>query len=182
MITMERTIAPTLTNTSRELLFTRVFWAPREVVFNAWTDPEQISRWWGPHDMTDPICDMDVRPGGAWRIVMRSSDGTEYPLTGTFAEIDPPERLVLTMNTVEHPAEWYAAMDEALGDAAHEDHLNIRLIVTFHEEEDLLGKRTTLTIRQRFLTAAVRDAYARSGARQGWGQSLDRLEELLMKG
>jgi uncharacterized protein YndB with AHSA1/START domain len=179
---MERTIAPERISTERELRFSRVFWAPRQLVFDAWTDPERLARWWGPNEMTNPVCEMDPRVGGAWRIVMRTPDGTEYPMSGTILEIDAPERLVLSMSLHEHPAEWQAALREALGDAAHDPHREIRMVVTFHEEEDLLGARTAITIRQRFATAAERDAYERLGARQGWGQSLDRLEELLMKG
>lgn len=179
---MEQTIAPVQTHTTRELLFTRVFWAPRQLVFEAWTDPERLARWWGPNEMTNPVCEMDLREGGAWRIVMRTPEGLEYPMRGTVIEIDAPERLVLSMSTMEHPPEWHAALREAMADEPYEEGQDIRMIVTFQEEEDLLGARTTLTIRQRFATAAERDAYARLGARQGWGQSLDRLEELLMKG
>jgi uncharacterized protein YndB with AHSA1/START domain len=175
---MEHTIAPERISTSRELHFSRVFWAPRQLVFDAWTDPERLARWWGPNEMTNPVCEMDLRVGGAWRIVMRTPDGTEYPMSGTILEIDAPERLVLSMSLHEHPEEWQAALREVLNDEAHE----IRLVVTFQEDEDFLGARTTITMRQRFATANERDAYERLGARQGWGQSLDRLEELLTKG
>jgi uncharacterized protein YndB with AHSA1/START domain len=151
-------------------------------VFEAWTDPLRLARWWGPNEMTNPVCEMDLRVGGAWRIVMRTPEGMEYPMSGTVLEIDAPERLVLSMSTHDHPPEWHAAFREALGDQADEAGRAIRLVVTFQEDEDLLGARTTLTIRQRSATVGERDAYERMGARQGWGQSLDRLEELLMKG
>jgi uncharacterized protein YndB with AHSA1/START domain len=59
-----------------------------------WTDPHHVAQWWGPHGFTNPVCEMDVRPGGALRIVMRAPDGTDYPMTETFREIAAPERLV----------------------------------------------------------------------------------------
>ncbi|HMC97028.1 MAG TPA: SRPBCC domain-containing protein, partial [Flavobacteriales bacterium] len=56
-------------DTDREFVISRVFHAPRALVFEAWTDPLRMARWWGPHQMTNPVCEMDVRPGGKWRIV-----------------------------------------------------------------------------------------------------------------
>ena len=78
----------------RELVITRVYDAPRELVFRAWTDPKHMARWWGPKHFTNRVEQMDVRPGGAWRIVMCAPDGSEYPAQGVYREIVPPERLV----------------------------------------------------------------------------------------
>src|SRR3989454_11307482 len=80
----------------RELVFTRVLSAPRSRVFTAWTDPKHVAPWWGPHGVTNPVCELDVRPGGAIRSHMRGPDGTGYPMTGGYQEIVEPERLVLT--------------------------------------------------------------------------------------
>ena len=80
----------------REVVITRVFDAPRSLVFKAWTDPEHMARWWGPRGFTNPICELDARVGGAWRIVMRSPAGIEYPCGGVYREIVEPERLVFT--------------------------------------------------------------------------------------
>jgi len=80
----------------RELVFTRVLSAPRSRVFTAWTDPKHVAPWWGPHGFTNPVCELDVRPGGAIRIHMRGPDGTVYPMTGVCREIVEPERLVFT--------------------------------------------------------------------------------------
>jgi len=80
----------------RELFITRTFDAPRRLVFQAWTDPKQLAQWWGPHGFTNPICELDVRPGGAIRIHMRGPDGAVYPMTGVYREIVAPERLVFT--------------------------------------------------------------------------------------
>jgi hypothetical protein len=66
----------------REVVITRLFDAPPEVVFAAWTDPEQLARWWGPDGFTNPVCELGVRLNGAWHIVMRAPDGTEYPCRG----------------------------------------------------------------------------------------------------
>ncbi len=75
-------------NTSgREFIISREFAAPRQLVWQAWTDAEQMARWWGPQVGTNPVCEMDVRPGGAYRIVMRMPDGDEYPLEGIFREV-----------------------------------------------------------------------------------------------
>ncbi|MDQ6651767.1 MAG: SRPBCC domain-containing protein, partial [Acidobacteriota bacterium] len=81
---------------SRVLVITRAFDAPRELVFKAWTDPKHVSRWWGPHGFTNPVCELDVRPGGAIRIDMRGPDSTVYPMTGVYQEIVESERLVFT--------------------------------------------------------------------------------------
>ena len=82
--------------TERELDITRVFDAPREVGWKAWTDPKKMAQWWGPHGFTNPVCELDARPGGQIRVDMRGPDGTVYPMTGVYREITPPERLVFT--------------------------------------------------------------------------------------
>ena len=81
---------------TRELTITRVLDAPRSLVFRMWTEAEHMARWWGPKGFTNPVCEVDARPGGAIRIHMRGPDGTIYPMTGTFEEIVPPHRLVFT--------------------------------------------------------------------------------------
>src|SRR5260370_32009472 len=83
-------------NEEHELVLTRVFDAPRELVFKVWTDPKHVARWWGPHRFTNPVCELDLRPGGAILIHIRSPDGIVYPMTGVFQEVVPPERLVFT--------------------------------------------------------------------------------------
>src|SRR6266700_4700312 len=80
----------------RELVITRIFDAPRELVFKVWTDPKHMAQWWGPQGFTNPVCEIDVRPGGALRIVMRAPVGAQHPMRGVFREILEPERLVFT--------------------------------------------------------------------------------------
>ena len=82
----------------REFVITRVFDAPRSLVFKMWTDPKHMAHWWGPKGFTNPVCEMDVRPGGAWRIVMRGPDGGEHPAKGVYREVVAPGRLVMTID------------------------------------------------------------------------------------
>jgi len=80
----------------RELTYERVFHAPRERVFEAWTKPEVLSRWWGPGDATAPEVSLDLREGGEWMTVIRFPSGSEHHIAGVYREIDPPSRLVFT--------------------------------------------------------------------------------------
>lgn len=79
-----------------ELNLTRVFAAPRELVFKLWTDPRHLVHWWGPRGFRTLSCDLDLRPGGAWRIHSRAPDGMKFSSYGVFQEIAAPERLVFT--------------------------------------------------------------------------------------
>jgi uncharacterized protein YndB with AHSA1/START domain len=135
-----------------ELLITRVFDAPRALVFKAWTQPEHLMQWWGPKGYTTPTCEMDVRAGGALRLCMRSPDGNDFWVRGIFREVVAPERLVFT------------ATDNA--DAATETVIT----ATFADE----GEKTRLTIHQTFRKAEVA-----KGAKEGWTSSLERLAEYL---
>jgi len=138
----------------RTLVITRIFDAPRSLVFNAWTEPAHRMRWWGLKGFTVTSCEMDLRPGGAWRLSMRSPEGREDRQVGIFREIVPPERLVFTY-----------AFEDAAGNLGHET----LVTVTFAEHE---GK-TKLTVNQAvFETLAVRNDHVR-----GWGEALDRLAE-----
>jgi uncharacterized protein YndB with AHSA1/START domain len=78
----------------RELVITRVFDAPRRLVFEAWTKPEHLALWWGPKGFTLPVCEMEFRAGGRFRLVMRGPDGKDYPFQGAYLEIVEPERIV----------------------------------------------------------------------------------------
>ena len=80
----------------RELVVTRVFAAPRGLVFAAWTEPEHLKRWWGPKSFTMPYCEIDLRPGGVFLRCMRSPEGRDFWVTGVFREVVVPEKLVFT--------------------------------------------------------------------------------------
>jgi len=143
----------------RTVVITRVFDAPRELVFKAWTDPVHLARWWGPKGFTNPICEVDLRVGGALRIVMRAPDGAEHPMTGVFREIDPPARLVFDNVAIDRE-------DKVL--------LEGLTMVTFAEHGT---GGTKLTVESR---AVARVDYAwrmLEGMETGWTQSIDRLGE-----
>ena len=143
-----------------DLTFTRILNAPRELVFKAWTDPKQMAQWWGPRVFTNPVCEMDVRPGGVWRFVMHSPDGTDYDNKVVFVEVARPERLVY---------------DHGPGDES--DSPQFRVTVTFEQE----GGKTRLTLRLVFASAAERDRAVEFGALEGGNQTLERLAEHLAK-
>ncbi len=139
------------------LVLTRMFDAPRELVFRAWTDEKQLAQWWGPHYFTNPVCKLDVRKGGAIHIDMRGPDGTVYPMFGTFHEIAPPERLVFTSTAIDGK-------------------LEILNTITF---DDVEGK-TRLTVKALVVKAEAEAEFAIAGMKQGWTESLERLGERLM--
>ena len=140
----------------RELVITRLLNAPREVVFRAWTDPRQARQWWGPGTYPAAHLEMDVRPGGSWRICLRSTQGgPDLWQGGVFREIVPPERLVFTFT-------W---------EEAGERGLETLVTVTFAEE----GGKTRLVFRQ----APFQSAEQRDGHQWGWNSSFDRLDKQL---
>jgi uncharacterized protein YndB with AHSA1/START domain len=148
------------TPSDREIVSERVFDAPRDRVFAAFTDPELIPQWWGPRDQTTIVDQMDVRPGGAWRFVIRDSDGAENGFRGTYREVSPPERIVQTF-------EWEGMPGHVLVET-----------VTLED----LGGRTKMTNISLFHTTEERDGMLASGMESGLTESHDRLDELLAKG
>jgi uncharacterized protein YndB with AHSA1/START domain len=147
----------------RDIIISRVFDAPRELVWNAWTDPKQVVQWWGPKGFTTTIHEMDVKPGGVWRQVMHGPDGTDYPSLSTFLEVVKPERIVYTL--------------EGGKKGAHD--VQFEATWTF---EALSEKKTRLTVRMVFSTAAIRDQIEKTyGAVEGGKQTLARLSEYLEK-
>ena len=142
----------------REIRVTRLFNAPRALVFEAFTKPEVVRRWLlGPAGWTMPICEIDLKVGGAYRYVWRhEGNGSEIGLSGLFREIARPERLVATERTT-----WHA--EEAID-------------TTMFAEE---GSLTRMTLVVLFETTEARDAARRSGMEHGMAASYDRAEELL---
>jgi uncharacterized protein YndB with AHSA1/START domain len=161
----------------RDFVITRVFDAPREIVFRAWTDPKHLAQWWGPRIFATHIYEMDVRPGGAYRIAMRGSDGAEYPIKGVYREIVKPERLVMTMDVSEHPAAWH----DMVKPNRRKDETNpageMLMTATFDE----FGEKTRLAVRVRLISTEIRDAMLKMGMTEGWSESLDRLQEVAAK-
>jgi uncharacterized protein YndB with AHSA1/START domain len=145
-----------------EVTFTRVFDAPRHLVFKAWTDPKHVAQWWGPTGFTNPRCELDVRPGGTIRIDMRGPDGTIYPMSGVYQEIVEPERIVFTS----------IALDDA-GNPLFEN-LNT---VTFAQD----AGKTTITLCTRVIKSTDKALQYLKGMEIGWSMTLDRLEAHVMK-
>lgn len=145
----------------RELTVTRVFDAPRELVFQAWTEPEHLKHWWGPRGFTTPACEVDLRVGGTWKIVMRFPDGVnEHTMQAVYREIVPPERLSFT-NT---------ALDK--------DGTRLLEGITSITLEDLGGK-TKLTMYTRMTGLVSYADRMLEGMEPGWSQTLERLGEAL---
>jgi uncharacterized protein YndB with AHSA1/START domain len=144
------------TPSDREIVMTRVFDAPRALVFDAYTNPEHLPHWFGPRGWTLPVCEIDLRPGGAWRFVLRGPDGAEMGMRGVYQQIAPPERLVSTESFDDYPGET----------------LNTLIL----SEED---SKTTYTVTVLYPSKEVRDAVLESGMQEGAAESFDRLAEYL---
>jgi uncharacterized protein YndB with AHSA1/START domain len=146
------------TPAEREIHIERVFNAPRERVFAAFTDPELASQWWGPRGTTTVIDQMDVRPGGTWRFLSQDSDGNEFGFRGVYREVAPPERLAQTFEFEGMPG--HVSLETA----------------TF---EDLGDGRTKVTSDVIFYTNEERDGMLSAGMEKGMNESFERLDELL---
>lgn len=145
------------TPSDREIVMTRTFDAPRELVFEAHSSCEHLSHWWGPRRYEITSCELDFRPGGSWRIVHRDPEGVEHGFRGEFREIVRPERIV-----------WTFEYEGAPGDVSVET-------LTLEEHDD----KTTLTATSVFDSMEARDAMLRSGMEEGAAETWDRLAEYL---
>jgi uncharacterized protein YndB with AHSA1/START domain len=144
------------TPSPREIVLTRVFDAPRDLVFEAMTRPELLKRWFGPHGWNLVVCEVDLRVGGAWRYVLEGPDGRSMGMGGEYREIVPGERTVHT-----------EAMDDYPGDSV------VTLVLT---EQD---GRTTMTGTVLYDSQETRDAVVESGMEHGAAETYDRLADLL---
>jgi uncharacterized protein YndB with AHSA1/START domain len=154
----------------QELIITRVFDAPRELVWQAWTEPEHFMRWWGPKEFTTPRCDIDLRVGGRFLYCMRSPDGQDYWGTGVYREIVPPERIVVTDSFADEKGNVVPASHYGMSDMP----LEMLITVTFEDE----GGKTKMTLRH----AGMPEGENREGANAGWSESFDKLAEYLAQG
>jgi uncharacterized protein YndB with AHSA1/START domain len=156
--------AATLSNKfdERELTITRVFDAPRALVFKVWTDPKHLAQWWGPQGFTNPVCEFDARAGGELRIHMRGPDCAIYPMKGVIREFAPPERLVFTSIAI---------------DAAG-DHLLEGVTTVLFDEEN--GK-TKLTVHAEAVAVVELAKAYLQGMEMGWTQSIDKLEAYIAR-
>ncbi|MBN1372308.1 MAG: SRPBCC family protein [Anaerolineaceae bacterium] len=147
----------------RELVLTRIFDAPPEKVFRAWTEPELIKQWFAPLPWTTPFAETDVRPGGSNLITMRSPEGDDYPNPGVYLEVVQNERLVVTDA---YTRAWEPSEQPFM-----------TLILTFED----LGGKTRYTARVLHWSVADRERHEQMGFHAGWGQCADQLAELLRR-
>jgi uncharacterized protein YndB with AHSA1/START domain len=147
-------------SSGQELVITRSFNAPRDLVWKAWTDSKMISQWFGPKGFTIPLCEWTPEAGKTLRIQMKAPDGVIYPMDGTFQEVVKPERLVFVS----------AALDTN-GKRLFE----VMNIILFTEE----AGKTKLTLRLRAFNITPEGAPYLNGMNEGWNMSLDKLESLL---
>jgi uncharacterized protein YndB with AHSA1/START domain len=147
-------------NSGRELVLTRLIDAPREKLYRAWTDAELLKRWFAPKPWTTPHAELDVRPGGASLVVMRSPGGNDMPCPGVYLEVVPNQRLVFTDA---YTSAWQPSQKPFM-----------TVILTFEDE----GGKTRYTARVRHWTVADREAHEKMGFHQGWGQCADQLAAL----
>lgn len=152
------------------LALTRVFDAPRELVFKAWTEPERLRRWWGPKGFTTPFCSMDLREGGVFLYCMRSPEGRDFWGRGVFREIVAPERLVLAMSFADAEGNAVPATHYGMGPEWPPEAL---LTVAFEGE----AGKTRVSLRYE----GVPPGPEGDGTRQGWAEMLDGLAGYLAK-
>src|SRR3979490_3334197 len=144
------------TPTEREIVMTRVFDAPRQMVFDAFSKPELLKRWFGPRGWSLAVCDVDWRVGGGFRFVLRGPDGRDMGMRGVYRELAPPERSVHMESFDDYPGES-------------------QVTAVFVEQ----GGKTTLTATVLYPSQEIRDIVVKSGMEHGAAESYDKLAELL---
>jgi uncharacterized protein YndB with AHSA1/START domain len=144
------------TPSEREIVMTRVFDAPRRMVFDAFSKPELLKRWFGPRGWSLVVCEVDLRVGGGFRFVLRGPDGKDMGMRGVYRELAPPDRSVHVESFDDYPGE--------------------SLVTSVFVEE---AGRTTLTVTIEYASREVRDAVIQSGMEHGAAESYDKLAELL---
>lgn len=144
----------------RAIIMSRVFDAPRELVWRVVTDPALIPEWWGPHNMTTVVDKMDVRVGGEWRYINTDPEGNEYAFNGIYKELQPPERMTYTFEF--EPMAGHIALETVTLEALPDGKTRIVTSTTYDSVEDVEG-------------------VVQSGMEAGATETWDRLEELLVK-
>ncbi|ADO73122.1 SRPBCC family protein [Stigmatella aurantiaca] len=144
----------------REIVLSRVVDAPRELVFDAWTDPVHVEQWWGPEGFSTRVHQMEVKPGGMWRFLLTGPDGTEFPNRITYREVTRPERLVYR-----HDSD------------VDDDPMAFEVTVTFEAQ----GQKTRLTMRSVFLSAQACEKVKSFGAVALGQQTLAKLDAFVQR-
>jgi uncharacterized protein YndB with AHSA1/START domain len=151
------------TPSDREFVMERIFDAPRELVWQVWTQPEHLKQWWGPKDWTLPVCKVDLRPGGVWHYCMRGPNGEESWGKTVYREIVAPTRLVYSDSFSDEAGNVVAGMPE--------------MVITLTFEE--LDGKTKVTARTQFASAADLQSILDMGVAEGATETWDRLERYL---
>jgi uncharacterized protein YndB with AHSA1/START domain len=141
----------------QDIVITRVFDAPRDIVFRAFTDPDLITSWWGPARHAVTVDRAEVRPGGRWRYVCRDAEGNEYSFKGVYHDITAPERVIQTFEFEGMPG-------------------HVSLETATLEEVDGKTRYVGVSV---FQSVEDRDAMAKSGMQEGASETMDRLAELI---
>jgi len=162
-----------------DLAVSRLFEAPRALVFNAWTDDRLMEAWWGPHGYT-ATARLDARKGGSFELTMHGPDGIDYPVTGEFLDVVLNERLAMEMHLDDHPQNWHDYLAELFTKAGGEGSTPTQTLVTHVTFADEAGG-TRLTVVQTYPTAADRAAFAAAGTAEGAVQGFEKLAALLLK-
>jgi uncharacterized protein YndB with AHSA1/START domain len=139
-----------------EVTIVRMIAAPRDLVFSMWTDPVHLAQWWGPQGFINPVCEVDARPGGKFRIVMRAPNGNEHPMIGEYREIVAGERLVFASVATDNDGNPL---------------LEGQTTVTFADD----GGQTRLTVHSTAVGLAAVAPQMLAGMEAGWTQTVERL-------
>lgn len=150
------------------LVIARIFDAPRELVWKAWTEPEHFMKWWGPKDYTCPFCEVDFRVGGKYLYCMRSPEGKDYWATGIYREIIPMERIVFTDCFADEKGNVVPGTHYGM---SPDFPVEMLVIVTFESRD---GK-TKMTLKHLGVPAGPDS----EGTQQGWSESFEKLAEIL---
>jgi len=142
-----------------EIRISRVFAAPRQLVFDAFTRAEHMQQWWGPKGWTLPVCKVDLKPGGSFSYTMQGPAGETHDCSGEYIEVSPPERVVYT---------------DGFDAPAMADYASTVTVVF----EELEPKLTRITLTSVFKSKEIRDAIVKMGFGEGWGESFERLDEV----
>jgi uncharacterized protein YndB with AHSA1/START domain len=167
----------------KEITIKRIFDAPREMVFDAFTQPEQIAKWFGPRIFTSTASG-EAREGGSYRITMTGKDDVPaeykgpFPMKGEYLEFNRPEKFVRTVDLSEHNDDWKNIIKNNVENYNGQNFLRGTLEMTFTE---ISKTRTEMSMRNMFDSDEVRDAYLKTGMNEGWSESFDKLDELLTR-
>lgn len=153
---------------TNELVITRIFDAPGDLVWKAWTDPDEIKKWWGPKNFTAPVSQIDFRVGGRYLYCMRSPEGQDFWSTGTYKEIVPGKRIVATDSFADAEGNVVPATHYGLG---ADFPLELEVTVTLEEKDG----QTKMTLRH----VGIPEGEMRDQTSAGWNESFDKLAENL---